>query len=81
MASTITDKLFSFFGLVFRRAESADIQVFLDKVERRAEVARAGFEKRWNFSLVEDKPFEGHIQWESVKDGKRSRPPRKGAER
>ena len=44
----------------------------LDKVESKAEKARTAFEKRWNFSRVDDKPLEGHIQWESVKETKSS---------
>ena len=54
------------------RPEAEGIQVFLDKVESKAEKARTSFEKRWNFSLVDDKPLEGHIQWESVKETKSS---------
>ena len=37
------------------------------EVETKAEKAREDFEKRWNFTLVEDKPIEGRIQWETLK--------------
>ena len=57
---------------MFSRPEGNDIQVFLGKVERKAEKAREDFEKRWNFSLVEDKPFEGSIEWETLKARKSS---------
>ena len=44
----------------------------MGKVESKAEKAREDFEKRWNFSLVEDKPFEGSIEWETLKARKAS---------
>ena len=56
----------SFSSFCFR-PEREDIHLFLGKVETKAEKAREDFEKRWNFSLVEDKPIEGRIQWETLK--------------
>ena len=52
--------------MVYRPGKE-EVQLFLGKVERKAEKARAKFEKRWNFSLVDDKPFEGRIKWETLK--------------
>ena len=54
------------------RPSKVGVQTFLGKVERKAEKARAKFEKRWNFSLVDDEPFEGRIEWEDVKARKSS---------
>ncbi|QDZ23079.1 hypothetical protein HOP50_09g56190 [Chloropicon primus] len=66
---------------LFDRPEGDDVKVFLDKVERKAEKARGDFEKRWNFSLVDDKPIEGHIQWQAVKQTRSSGNRRRKKER
>ena len=53
---------------LFESPGERHVQEFLGRVEHSVHRATERFERRWNFSVVDDKPVQGKIDWVPVND-------------